>query len=149
MRPIRTILMSLATLGTLIAGGAAAEEGPPDAPFQAINDRFNAAVAAGDLEAMLDLYAEDVLWLAPNAPAATGRDIARANYGFVFDNNASLSHTLDHVLVSDDRTQAVMIGTFSAPTLNIADKGSYLFVLENQNKTWKITADIFNSDQKN
>lgn len=55
----------------------------------------------------------------------------RAAYEFVFSSNAALSHTLDNVIVSDDGSLAVMIGAFepAAPSLNLEDTGTYLFVL--------------------
>ncbi|MEX0280140.1 MAG: nuclear transport factor 2 family protein [Arenibacterium sp.] len=118
-------------------------------PFHAINDAFNAAAAARDPDAMLSLYSNDTIWIAPNAPKAQGLDTPRATYEFVFGNDATLSHTLDDVMMSDDGSLAVMIGNFdfSAPSLNLADTGTYLFVLSSENGNWKIVADMFNSDQ--
>lgn len=138
-----------ATLSFALASVGKADTTADSAPFHDFNDRFNAAAAVGDVDAMLSLYAGDSLWIAPNAPKVRGLDAPRATYEFVFENKAALSHTFDDIIGSDDGTLAVMIGAFdfAAPSLNLSDTGTYLFVLSPKDGGWKVVADMFNSDR--
>lgn len=148
MTKVSTAVLA-ASMALALASAGLAGDTADTAPFHDINAQFNAAAAAGDLDTMLSLYADGTIWIAPNAPKAQGLDAPRSTYGFVFGNNATLSHTLDDIIVSDDGSLAVMIGDFdfAAPSLNLADTGTYLFVLAPQDGDWKIVADMFNSDQ--
>ena len=79
-----------------------------------LNDSFNAAAAAGDADALVNLYADDTIWIAPATPPVQGLAEPRKLFEFVTANNGSVTHTIDHLFVSEDATLAVMIGSVDA-----------------------------------
>lgn len=114
--------------------------------FEAYNDSYNALVADHYLEAFVALYGESPLWIAPTAEPAAGLDVPRNTFQFIIDNEGSLTHTFDRLHVSDDGTQAVMIGTYEVAIEKVGaeSSGTYLFVLEQEGDGWKIVVDMFN-----
>ena len=130
----------------LIGGLAAADghlEGAP-AGLTAVNDEFNALVVASDAQGLIDLYAADTLWIEQGKPVSRGLEGPRQLFEFVTANEGSVTHTIDHLFVSDDETLAVMIGSVEA-VVEIAGMdatGTYLFVLEPDDDGWEIVTDM-------
>lgn len=120
------------------------------ASLVAFNDAFNAHAAALDIEEMMSLYDEDALWIAPQTPPAKGRDgVPRETFTFLVENRGEITHTIEHLFVSDDGTQAVMIGDAvgSVASQGVAFEGTYHFTLERDDAEddWQIVADMFNN----
>lgn len=133
----------LATLA-LAAGGALAET-PAQDSLRAVNDTFNAAAAAGDADALTNLYAEDTLWIAQGTPVSQGLAGPRQLFEFVTANEGRVTHTIDHLFVSKDETLAVMIGSVEAvvESAGMDATGTYLFVLEPNDDGWDIVTDMW------
>lgn len=153
MRLVRSFF-AIAILVTASAAIAQEQEPKPvqpplDTSLVEMNDRFNEGIVNADVEAMLRLYAEDTLWIAPGAPLEEGLSAPEASYRFVVEQGAKLSHSVEKTLVADDRSLAIMIGRYRlrAPKTDIADDGSYLFVLTPKGDSWAIAVDMFNSDR--
>ncbi|MCV0429206.1 MAG: nuclear transport factor 2 family protein [Roseibium sp.] len=110
-----------------------------------LNDRFNAAAAVGNADALVDLYSEDTIWIAPATPPVQGLEEPRKLFEFVTSNNGSVTHTIDHLFVSEDATLAVMIGSVDAriESAGMEAEGTYLFVLEPEAGDWKIVTDMW------
>lgn len=112
------------------------------------------AVEAGDAEFIADLHTEDGRLMAPNAPAAEGRDGVRSAWEEMLAiPGLSLSFEATEIVVSDDASMAYDVGTYElsfedpeAPGGQVEDEGKYLVVWENVDGEWKVAADIFNSD---
>lgn len=113
--------------------------------LHALNDRFNEAVARHDADDLLDLYAEDILWIAQGTPPAQGLEEPRKLFEFVTANKGHATHTIDHLFVSDDASLAVMIGTVEARVKSVGmdATGTYLFVLQPQGDVWKVVTDMW------
>ncbi|WP_299632669.1 nuclear transport factor 2 family protein [uncultured Roseobacter sp.] len=114
--------------------------------FTAYNERYNEIIATYDLEAFIDLYDDAPLWIAPDKEPVAGLDVPRGTFGFIIENEGRLTHSFDELIVSDDGTQAVMIGRYEADIEKVGVKaqGTYLFVLERDGEAWNIVVDMFN-----
>ncbi|WP_342074935.1 nuclear transport factor 2 family protein [Yoonia sp. SS1-5] len=115
------------------------------ASLTAINDSFNAAAAASDAEALINLYAEDTLWIEQGKPVSQGLSGPRQLFEFVTANAGKVTHTIDHLFVADDATLAVMIGSVDAvvESAGMDATGTYLFVLQPDDEGWEIVTDMW------
>lgn len=117
--------------------------------LNALNDRFNQEAAEHDAAGLLDLYADDTLWIAQGSPVTKGLDGPRALFEFVAANKGNVTHTIDHLFVADDASLAVMIGSVDAkmPSTGLDATGTYLFVLKPQDDGWEIVTDMWHQHQ--
>lgn len=131
-------------LATLIVMPAAATDLQQE--FTAYNDRYNEIITTNDLEAFIKLYNDEPLWIAPEKAPAAGLDVPRGTFGFIIQNEGKLTHSFDELIVSDDGTQAVMIGQYdlNVEKVGVAATGTYLFVLAREGDGWDIVVDMFN-----
>jgi len=121
--------------------------------FQMLNDKWNKALVAGDVNALVDFYVDDAVSLPSYTPMMRGKseilegnkkDLAQTKY-------LSLnSKTTDVFGTGDVRIE---IGTYDISlipakmTEPIKDHGKYLTVWQKQpDGNWKIKADTFNTD---
>lgn len=116
----------------------------------AFNDDFNAISGRHDLDGLLSLYVPDALWIAPGERPVAGYDAPRQTFGFLTSNKGVLTHTIDHLKISDDATQAVMIGEaiIQVPSAGLDATGTYLFVMKRVNGEWKVVTDMFHQHTK-
>ncbi|WP_420334690.1 YybH family protein [Roseibium sp.] len=140
-------LMSLAVV-TAVAGlllSAGDIRADPVAELENLNDRFNEAVANRDADAILSLYAEDTIWIEQGKPAIKGLEEPRKLFEFVTSNKGEVTHSVDTMLVSDDGTLAVMIGSVSAKVESVGmdATGTYLYVLKPSGGGWKVVTDMW------
>ncbi len=113
--------------------------------LNAVNDRFNEAAAAHDAQGLIELYANDTLWIAQGAPVTQGLEGPRQLFEFVTANKGDVTHTIDHLFVSEDATLAVMIGSVDAviESQGMDATGTYLFVLKPEDDGWEIVTDMW------
>lgn len=113
--------------------------------LNAVNDRFNEAAAAHDAQGLIELYADDTLWIAQGAPVTQGLEGPRQLFEFVTANKGNVTHTIDHLFVSEDATLAVMIGSVDAviESQGMDATGTYLFVLKPEDDGWEIVTDMW------
>lgn len=118
-----------------------------DAPanLTAVNDQFNALAVAADADGLTNLYADDTLWIEQGKRVTQGLDGPRALFEFVTANDGKVTHTIDHLFVSEDETLAVMIGSVEAvvESAGMDATGTYLFVLEPEDEGWEIVTDMW------
>ena len=155
--PLKTLIPLMAGLA-LLTGGCSA--GAPQSTDQyiaqaekslaAFNEKFNANSAGHDVEGLLSLYTPDALWIAPGERPVAGYDAPRETFSFVTENKGFLSHTVDHLHISDDASQAVMIGeaVIKVDAAGMDATGTYLFVLKRDKDSWKIVTDMFHQHTK-
>lgn len=115
------------------------------ASLNAINDQFNKAAAELDAQALIGLYADQILWIEQGKPVSQGLNGPRELFEFVTSNEGKVVHTIDHLFVSDDETLAVMIGSVDAKIekVGLDATGTYLFVLRPEDAGWKIVTDMW------
>lgn len=118
--------------------------------LNAFNDRFNTSVVKGDAEDLVDLYADNTLWIEQGKPAVQGLEEPRKLFEFVTANKGEVTHTIDNLFVAKDSSLAVMIGSVKAKVEKVGmdATGTYLFVLRPDGKTWKITTDMWHQHVK-
>lgn len=133
-------------LATLTALPLAADNSNIEQELTAYNDRYNEIIADYDLEAFLALYNDAPLWIAPENPPVAGLDVPTGTFSFIIENEGVFSHSFDRFFVSDDGTQAVMIGGYdlNVEKASVAAQGTYLFVMQRNGDGWDVVADMFN-----
>jgi len=139
--PLLLALLASTTVTAYALGHrTAAEES-----LHALNDRFNQSVVAGDAEDLVDLYADNALWIEQGKPAVQGLDQPRQLFEFVTTNEGQVTHTIDSLFVADDASLAVMIGSVEAKmeSVGMDATGTYLFVLKPDGSSWKIATDMW------
>jgi uncharacterized protein (TIGR02246 family) len=111
------------------------------------------AAQAKELDGAVANYAEDASWLPPNAPIAKGKDAIRAGWAALLASpgfNIDWQITKLEVARSGDLAYTLYIYEMSMQGpggKSIADHGKDMAVWKKQqDRTWKIVADTFNSD---
>ncbi|MEM9605175.1 MAG: nuclear transport factor 2 family protein [Pseudomonadota bacterium] len=143
-----SLLLAALTTSAITALAATSLTGPTES-LHALNDRFNSAIAEGDVQAVLDLYADDTLWIEQGKPAVQGLDAPRQLFEFVTANRGKVTHTVDTLFVAGDASLAVMIGSVEAKleAANLDATGTYLFVLEPNGDNWQVVTDMWHQHQ--
>ena len=136
MKLVRLSMVALALMGVPASA---------DTRLIALNDQFNKAAAEHDAQALVDLYAENTLWIAQGAPVSQGLEGPRQLFEFVTSQKGKVTHTIDHLFVSDDKSLAVMIGSVEAivESTGLDATGTYLFVLHPEDDGWEIVTDMW------
>lgn len=132
------------------AAGETAEAA--EARIRELDRQWVAAVAAKDTAAVVNFYADDARFMAPNAPASEGAAAIRSAWaGMLGLPNVSLTFEPTSVHVSSDGTMAYDIGTyqmaFDGPSGRVEDSGKYLVVWERRDGEWKAVADMINTNR--
>ncbi|WP_299949595.1 nuclear transport factor 2 family protein [uncultured Ruegeria sp.] len=138
MRIMTTIAAVLLSTGMAVADDATTS-------LNAVNDQFNIFAADQDAAGLVSLYSEDTLWIEQGKPVRQGLEGPRELFEFVTANKGDVTHTIDHLYVSDDETLAVMIGFVEAKieTVGMDATGTYLFVLRPEDDGWEIVTDMW------
>lgn len=139
----------LALMG--FAATAAFANEPVIDSLNAVNDKFNEAAAAHDAQGLISLYADKTLWIAQGKPVSQGLEGPTQLFEFVAANKGKVTHTIDHLFVSDDASLAVMIGSVEAvvESRDMDATGTYLFVLEPDDDGWEIVTDMWHQHNSN
>lgn len=127
-------------------GASSADSAEVSADLTEFNDNFNETAENYDVDALVSLYADDALWIAPGTAPAPGQELASQTFQFLANNRGFLSHTIEQLIISDDGTQAVMVGEADVlvEDAGLDVTGTYLFVLERDGDDWNIAVDMFN-----
>ena len=150
----RPLLFALVCAASLVAAGAStrhdarSEEGA----IRDLDRKWSEAVAARDLDGAVAHYAEDASFLAPNAPAASGKAAIRAAWKDLLQSpGLSLTFAPVSVKVAHAGDMAYEIGSYrlgmDAPGGHTEDDGKYVLVWTRVGGDWRVTADIFNSNR--
>jgi uncharacterized protein (TIGR02246 family) len=111
---------------------------------------FNASIAAGSVDGMMKIYADNAVLMPPNTPVMRGRDAIRQYWTAVIG-----SGKVEATVTADDITQscdmATEIGHYNlaispAGGAPMRDTGKYVITWRRIDGQWRAVADIFNSD---
>lgn len=110
------------------------------------------AFNAGDVDAFMDCFTDDAVWMLPDQAAITGKEAARTWYQDVFERTAfDVTAYTDDLMVAGDWAYAQR--TYKGELVRkstgqrIAGGSNRISILHRQtNGTWKIARDIWNSD---
>lgn len=113
--------------------------------LHAFNDLFNEFTVSKNVDGLVSLYTEDALWIEQNKPLAQGQEAVRSTFAFLASKNAVNDHSIDKLVVSDDGSLAVMVGTaiVKVAEFNLDTTGTFLFVMKPEGDSWKIVSDMW------
>ena len=139
-------LLTVFALVLLITG---CSQDAPSTDASAITSRSEAwetAFNAKDIDALVELYADDARVLPPNAEMSTGSDGLRAEFGGMIDAGLSAELTSIEAMVSGDI--GYNVGTYKLTADGeVVDVGKYMEIWHRGNDgTWRYANDMFNSD---
>jgi uncharacterized protein (TIGR02246 family) len=154
---VRAVLVVLAVLPVLPAWAAAPAPAAPSAErgkITAIEDRIQAAFAAGDADAVAAEYTEDALLMPPNSPSLVGRAAIAEVYRPAFkDLKISLKTEVQEVEVAGD--WAFLRGLFTTTATPKAggetrvNHGKYLVVARRgADGVWRFARDMYSMDAR-
>jgi ketosteroid isomerase-like protein len=148
-------LRALVVFATALAvTGFACEKAPTvdvAAEEQAIRGavtRFNENLVAKNDSLIAAAYAADAVLLPPNEAPVTGTSAIRSYWAQMWPMNASLVITPATVRISQAGDMATETGTwtFSSTSPAMTDNGKYLVTWTKMNGEWKITHDMWSSN---
>jgi uncharacterized protein (TIGR02246 family) len=149
----------IAGVVAVLLGSCAASQKPTvdaaaiKSAIEGINQKYAAAVAARDTDAVAGLYAVDGRTLPPNGPRADGHDAIRALWAhFLSTPGLNLTFSSSDLTISEAGDMAVDVGayhmTMDGPKGKpIEDVGKYVTIFKKVGDEWKISVDTFNSDK--
>ena len=148
MRP-RTFALGAAVAAALSAcPPARVDTAAEEQAIRAVVDTLNQAIAAKNDSAIVALYTPDAVMMPPNEGSVSGVSGMRAFWAEMWPMNASLVITPANIDVTGDL--AVEEGTWAfemaTPAGPQRDNGKYLTSWRKVDGAWRMTRDIWNSD---
>ena len=148
---MRTV-MKAAALALALGLGACSGGGPADAAFsKADSDAIKKSTADlassindKNVEQILGLYAENSVFMPPNAPLLRGREPLKSFYTDFVTKVTDIR--LEPVDVAGHGPIAYQSGTYTMNLGSTRDRGKYLFVLRNAGGKWRLEYTSWSSD---
>ncbi len=117
-----------------------------------LDRRWQAAVAARDIEATLSFYAPDAVEMPANTPTIVGQEAIRKWFeSWLLDPNVSNTFSPEVIEVAASGDLAYDRGTYQfamdTPEGRVEDVGKYVLIWKKIDGEWKAIADISNSDK--
>jgi len=141
-------LLSFAFVGTATAGDTKIEQDLRD-----LDAKWSAAAGAKDIDKTVSYYSEDAIVMPPNAPSATTRETIRSAWKEMLTSpGAAIRWKATKVEVAKAGDLAYVSGTYEETMTDasgkpVKDHGKYVEIFKKQaDGTWKVVADIWNSD---
>jgi uncharacterized protein (TIGR02246 family) len=142
------VVLSFAFVGTAAAGDTKIEQDLRD-----LDAKWSAAAAAKDIDKTVSYYSEDAVVMPPNAPSAKTRETIRTAWKEMLTTpGAAIRWKTTKVEVAKAGDLACVSGTYEetmteASGKAVKDHGKYVAIFKKQaDGTWKVVADIWNSD---
>lgn len=138
------LLMGLGAVSPSLAGDDSDK-------IEAMNAQWVKAFEQRDFQSMQALFTSDSLLLSPNEPAVKGPEaVVQVWKSWAEFTNVAIAWAANRIDVSSSGDMAYDYGwyTFAFDSENgrVEDKGKYIAVWKKVDGTWKVAADIFNSD---
>lgn len=158
MNPIRYVVLFACLAGSLVAAFAnssssSTASSADEAAIRKIDVAWSHAAEAKDLDGAVAPYAADGSMLPFNAPIATGAVAIRQVWSSLMSKPGFyLSFASTKIVIAGSQDMAWEIGTFELklndPQGNpMAMPGKYVVTWKKLGGTWKVAADIFNTDK--
>ncbi|HJR60623.1 MAG TPA: DUF4440 domain-containing protein [Vicinamibacterales bacterium] len=150
MRHAVTIAALVLTIGVGACATGATQEEFTRADQEAIRRNaagLSAAFNDKQLDRIIEFYADNTVFMPPNAPSLRGREPLRDFFAGMIENGA-IGLTLESTEVSGHGPLAYEAGSYVVTYQNRAsrDRGKYLLVLRNMGGTWRTEKTIWSSD---
>jgi uncharacterized protein (TIGR02246 family) len=147
---MRRLGVAIVVIATVAFASVGRSQGKTDPALDKLGKEFMAAFNAQDAAKIASFYAEDAVLMPPDAPPAKGRAAIEAHFKKDFQQGAS-NLQLRPMESMTTGSQAFEAGTSTVTiktgTTTMTDKGKYLTTFKRVGSDWKISYDIFNSDQ--
>lgn len=110
---------------------------------------YRDALNTSDVSKVLTLYTQDGVFMPTNAPTAKGQEQLKGSYEFVFKAiQLNIEFFIEEIVISGDYAYAVTNskGTtlIHANGQTVPEENRELFVLQKENRQWKISRYMFN-----
>ena len=143
---------TIAAVALTLAAGACA--GPRTQEFtkadaeaiRKVNEELIVAVKAKDTDKVIAQYADNSVFMPPNAPLLRGKDPLKAYYAGLFSKGGDLQMDVEEVAGSGPLGYDSGSYTITYPADGSRDRGKYLRLLRNVNGTWRVEKTIWSSD---
>ncbi len=117
--------------------------------IRSILDRYEVALNASDVDAVLELYAADGAFMPANAPTAAGTTAVRAAYEHVFSTiKLDIAFSIDEIVVDENVAFATTGSkgqvTILSENVTAPEENRELFVFRKIDGVWKIARYMFN-----
>jgi ketosteroid isomerase-like protein len=152
MKKSVTAVITALLLSAACSGPAPVEFTMKDAgEIRQQHDAFVAAFNAKDVPKVLDLYAENSVFMPPNEPVIRGKDALKHFYETLLTRDGASDLRMEISEVSGHGTLAYQSGTYEmalkpASGHSGRDRGKYLFVIRKMANGWKLHYTMWNSD---
>ena len=123
------------------------------AAIKSLSEKYDATINSGDLDGLVSIYTDDVVYMQPNMPALVGKDALRDYFQYFFEQFTAIEMdlTTEEVIVCGD--WAFARGTYTitfTPKVGgepIQDTGKWMGFNKCQpDGSWKYYRGIHNSD---
>ncbi len=150
-----TVLL-IAVGGHACASGTSTAKGDPKnmtnqdrQDLQTLLDRYEGALNTSDVDAAIELYADDGVFMPSSAPTAVGIESVRAAYEHVFTTiKLNIAFTVEEVVadgaIAFARTGSKGTVTVLADGTTAPEENRELFVFQKEDGVWKIARYMFN-----
>lgn len=140
------IIISAISVLLLLAG---CNQAPPATDPSVITSRsatWQAALNAGDVDALAALYADDARLMPPGGPMTSGKEAVRASLGAMIDAGQGGTLTTVEAMVSGN--MGYHVGTYQTTAGGeVVDTGKFVEIWNRgADGEWRIASDIWNSD---
>ena len=150
----RLILFSCAALFALtVPGKVSAADTKIEQTLRDLDAKWSAAAGAKDVDKTVSYYAADAIVMPPNASAARSKEAIRNLWKEMLASpGLAISWKASNVEIAKSGEMAYLHGTYEFTANDVSgkpikDRGKYLIVWKKQpGGTWKVAADIWNSD---
>jgi ketosteroid isomerase-like protein len=140
-------MLFIAALSAACSGPAPVEFTVKDAgEIRQQHDAFVAAFNGKDIAKILDMYAENSVFMPPNEPIIRGKDALRHFYENLVTRQGASDLKMDISEVAGHGTLAYQSGTYEMKRGPGRDRGKYLFVIRKMANGWKFHYTMWNSD---
>ena len=139
-------------VGVAACGSAQKEFGMQDqASIRAKSDALVAAFNKKQVPQILDLYADNSVFMPPNRPIIRGRDPLKVFYDEMLNTDGASDLRLNVDEVSGSGTLAYQTGSYEMNVKTVKgapehDRGKFLFVLRSVGGNWRYEYSMWNSD---
>ena len=119
--------------------------------IEAINTQWVRAFERGDFQSMQTLFTPDSVLLSPNEPAVEGSEaVVEVWKSWADFNNVAIAWGANRIDISSSGDMAYDYGwytfAFDSEDGRVENKGKHIVVWKKIDGTWKVAADIFNTD---
>jgi len=115
--------------------------------IEEVNRNFIDALSKMDSVGLANLYTSDAKFMAPNGPAAEGRNNIQTAFGGLIKSGATkLNLTTSDMWGSEAMMAEEGVFTLASKDGRQLDKGKYIVLWKKEDGKWKLFRDCFNSD---